>query len=241
MIETFAALLVAHVIGDFVLQTDWIAANKRRPQVLVLHVALHLALLLALFGQVHSPYLYALAAAHLAIDAIKLALPDRLWAFLADQAAHVATLAALAILQPDLWGTAPITAHLPQIAHKALTTAVTLAGLVVAIRAGGFAISRLLAPYSGHWTRNRVLSGGLREAGALIGQLERGLVFVLILVGHPTGVAFLIAAKSVLRFGESRNDRRMAEYVLIGTLASVGWAMLSAYGTVWLLKQLTSA
>lgn len=37
MIETFAALLFAHVLADFVFQTNWITDNKRRPQVLLLH------------------------------------------------------------------------------------------------------------------------------------------------------------------------------------------------------------
>src|SRR5690606_6625613 len=37
MTETFAALLLAHVLADFVLQTRGIALNKRRLPVLLLH------------------------------------------------------------------------------------------------------------------------------------------------------------------------------------------------------------
>ena len=38
---------------------------------------------------------------------------------------------------------------------------------------------------------------------------------------------FLLAAKSILRFGEQK-DRMFSEYVLIGTFLSFGWAMLVA-------------
>ena len=31
MITTFTALLFAHVLADFVLQTNWMVAHKRRP------------------------------------------------------------------------------------------------------------------------------------------------------------------------------------------------------------------
>mgnify|MGYP006433838991 CR=1 FL=1 len=34
-----------------------------------------------------------------------------------------------------------------------------------------------------------------------------------------------MAAKSILRFGAVAEDRRASEYVIIGTLASVGWAL----------------
>lgn len=37
MIETFTALLLAHVLADFVLQTRWMVANKRRAAGLALH------------------------------------------------------------------------------------------------------------------------------------------------------------------------------------------------------------
>jgi hypothetical protein len=39
---------------------------------------------------------------------------------------------------------------------------------------------------------------------------------------------FVVAAKSVLRFGEARNDQKLAEYILIGTLLSFGLAIVAA-------------
>ena len=97
MIETFAALLLAHALADFVFQTAWIAAGKRRLPVLLLHGAIVLATAQAATGRIDAWELLALAALHIAIDAAKarVAAPG-LTAFLADQGAHLLSLAALA-------------------------------------------------------------------------------------------------------------------------------------------------
>ena len=76
------------------------------------------------------------------------------------------------------------------------------------------------------------------RTGRQIGLLERGLIFALILGGQPLGVGFLIAAKSVLRFGTASRDQRSAEYVIIGTLASFGWAIVAVQLTLLLLAHL---
>ncbi|AMY69019.1 DUF3307 domain-containing protein [Frigidibacter mobilis] len=78
MIQTFAALLIAHILADFVLQSGWMVRHKRRPGVLLLHTALVLATAQAATGQVAAPGLLALATAHLLIDAVKLRLPPGL-------------------------------------------------------------------------------------------------------------------------------------------------------------------
>ena len=68
MTETFAALLCAHVLADFVFQTRWIAGNKRRAPVLLLHGAVVLATAQAALGRVDAWELLALAALHIAIE-----------------------------------------------------------------------------------------------------------------------------------------------------------------------------
>jgi hypothetical protein len=56
--------------------------------------------------------------------------------------------------------------------------------------------------------------------GRVIGVLERLVVFVLVLHGQYTALAFVITAKSMARF-KSLDDREFAEYFLLGTLLSV--------------------
>ncbi|MCC7475747.1 MAG: hypothetical protein IT425_10145 [Pirellulales bacterium] len=81
---------------------------------------------------------------------------------------------------------------------------------------------------------------GFADGGKLIGQLERFLIFLLVLAAHPEGVGFLIAAKSVFRFGElsDRRNRLEAEYITIGTLMSFSWGMAVALITKLLLDNM---
>jgi len=62
----------------------------------------------------------------------------------------------------------------------------------------------------------------LPNAGKLIGIMERVLTLALILIGQFGAVGLIIAAKSILRF----KDTRQNEYILVGTLLSFGLAVL---------------
>lgn len=75
--------------------------------------------------------------------------------------------------------------------------------------------------------RPSVPSGAPARIGATIGALERLLIVVFILVGAEAAVGFVIAAKTIARF-KQLDDRGFAEYYLLGTLASVSVAILSA-------------
>lgn len=67
----------------------------------------------------------------------------------------------------------------------------------------------------------------LDNAGKYIGILERLFVFTFVISGNWEAIGFLLAAKSVFRFGDLREskDRKLTEYILIGTLLSFGIAM----------------
>lgn len=229
MTETFAALLLAHALADFVFQTRRIALNKHRLPVLLLHCAIVLALAQGALGRVDAWEVLALALAHAAVDGLKarLAAPG-LGAFLADQAAHLAMLGALALWRPDLWagGIWAGLGWLPGLMALA-------AGAILATRAGGFAVGFLMRPWAGV-----DLPRGLANGGLLIGLLERGLIFLLVMVDQAAGIGFLIAAKSVLRFETTSKDQRAGEYVIIGTLASFGWALIFAFATKALVQAL---
>ncbi len=64
-------------------------------------------------------------------------------------------------------------------------------------------------------------------AGEVIGILERLITFVLVSVGGFAAVGFVIAAKAAVRYPQFKK-REFAEYFLIGTLCSVGIAVLTA-------------
>ena len=75
------------------------------------------------------------------------------------------------------------------------------------------------APYDQH---QRFAS---KDVGRAIGILERLIVFALVVTGNMMAVMFVMTAKAFTRFREL-DSREFAEYVLIGTLMSVGLAAL---------------
>lgn len=229
MIETFTALLFAHTLADFLFQTNWINANKRHFGVMLVHAAIVLVTAQAVLGRVDAPELLFLALAHLIIDCIKTYGNFRSFtAFLADQSAHLATVATAAFYAPYLWG-GGLWADWPAL----LSVMTLIAGLILTLRAGQFAVGLLMRPHA-----IRLRNNGLRNGGQQIGWLERALIFLFILTNQPIGVGFLVAAKSILRFGTAARDQRTAEYVIIGTLASFAWAIAAALATKGLLSAL---
>lgn len=73
---------------------------------------------------------------------------------------------------------------------------------------------------------NTVILGPMpNQVGKYIGILERSIIFVFILYGSLTAVAFVLTAKSIARFNELK-DRDFAEYYIIGTLVSSFIAIL---------------
>lgn len=74
MNNIFWMLLLAHLLGDYPLQPDWMVQAKKTWRGLTLHVGVHLAVLLLLVGTGRSilwPFLLVLAAMHFTIDAFK--------------------------------------------------------------------------------------------------------------------------------------------------------------------------
>lgn len=87
-----------------------------------------------------------------------------------------------------------------------------------------------------------VLRGGL-----LIGILERLAVTGTILLGHPEGIAVVVAVKGLGRYPELRGaaasdpastevGAAVSERFIIGTLTSLVWSAACAAGALWVLR-----
>lgn len=218
-------LLIAHVVGDFVLQPRrWVESRRRHgagSPALYLHAGVHGLLSLAVLWSMGSFGAAVVAAlvimiSHALIDLVKSRLPGHLlrW-FLIDQLAHL-----VVVIGIWLWwlgSLAPLQLWLGSLASPQVLL-VLLAYLLVT-RPLSFAISLGLRS----WAQQIPESGTLFAAGAWIGMLERVLVLTLVLADAMTVVGFLATAKTVLRFGDLREqkDRRLTEYVLLGTLLSL--------------------
>ncbi|NUH66291.1 DUF3307 domain-containing protein [Sulfitobacter sp. S0837] len=232
-IATGLACLTAHMLADFIFQPDWMVAQKRRPGILLLHAIIVFVLTaIALGGSLMLAA--AVGLAHLTIDAVKVyATPpshrDRLWPYLGDQSAHLITIALAAYLMPEAFSRGVWAEHTQDL----LTPMALLIGLIAATFAGGPAVGGLMARY-----KAQAQPDGLDNAGRIIGLLERALIYLMVMVGDPIGIGFLIAAKSILRFDTASQSREISEYVIIGTLASFGWALTIAFATQSLITLL---
>lgn len=71
---------------------------------------------------------------------------------------------------------------------------------------------------------------GLRNAGRWIGHFERFLVTTLTVLDQFNAIAFVFAAKSIVRIKKIENEPIFAEYYLAGTLASVSFGILIGLG-----------
>jgi hypothetical protein len=131
-----------------------------------------------------------------------------------------------------------------------MTTAlIWLVGAMTTTFLGGWVVNLYLATYTAQLkaaheqamkeAHEKAVSSpgrGFPDGGKLIGQLERFLIFLFVMTGQIQGVGFLVAAKSVFRFGElsDHQNRLEAEYITIGTLMSFSWG----FGTSLLTKHL---
>lgn len=229
MAETFVALLVAHLIGDFLLQPGWMVRNKARAPALLLHIFIVTSLSAAFLGALNWTILAVIALTHLTADLIKARfLGDDVVTFSFDQAAHILVLAGLAVIFPNAFGEGVWPPILGAGASSYLKTLVVASGFILAVPAGVHLIRKLTDPF-----RNEMNEGdydGLQKGGLYIGCLERALVFIFVMIGQAAAVGFVIVAKSLMRFGDLKDGahRKVAEYIIIRTFASFGWALLVA-------------
>lgn len=235
MIETFVALLTAHLASDFALQWDRMVANKRKPPVLLAHIAivgLSAAIAIGARDALAAGAILAIIATHLLIDIWKMRAGDTLLTFTTDQLAHLIVIFVIALLMPELarrglWSLMPGD-------DQAIyyTVLVYLSGLIAAVPLGGIVIKKLIAPLAPTGAKEEAATSPA-STGRYIGWLERGLTFAFIVANQPEGVGFLLAAKSVLRIGDLKdhNDKTHAEYIIIGTFLSFGWAIVVTFAT----------
>lgn len=231
----FLALLAAHLLGDFVLQTKAMVTGKSdgSARAFLLHGAAHYALAYAavllfvpelLAQPVSHALLLLLVVLHLGADLLKeraLAafLSPRL-SFVVDQLIHVLLLFLVAFL---FAGGLPTWASAAHVWFEGQRDDVLwlLVVYLATIFGGGYFI-RLMLP------ADDPAHDGDREAvergGMYIGWLERFVILTAVLAKSPTLIGLIITAKSIVRFKKLDSDR-FAEYYLLGTFLSLALAL----------------
>lgn len=234
----FIKLLLAHLLGDFIWQPNsWVAdkeAKKHKSIYLYFHILLHGILAAILVWEIQFiPYAVLIAITHGIIDLIKLNFQKnttkRTW-FIADQIAHLLILIGIVLLYENK------TINLLWFDNRFW---VLITGFLFITKPMSILIKTIISIWSPENSTNNN-DNSLANAGNYIGILERLFVFCFILTGHFEAIGFLLAAKSIFRFGDLKEakDRKLTEYVLIGTLISFGSAILTGLVVQALFLQL---
>lgn len=219
-------IILAHFIGDFLLQPQsWVTEknnNKAKSSKRYIHILIHGLLVLLVLWDIHY-WLLALFVmlSHGIIDTIKLYTQKESnkthWFFI-DQALHIVSILVLWFLffKPEI--------NLNALVDDEKIWIYAIALLFITI-VSAIVIRELMSSWS--ITLNDNDEESLKNAGKYIGMLERLFVFVFVITGNWEGIGFLLAAKSVFRFGDLKEskDRKLTEYILIGTLSSFGIAV----------------
>lgn len=224
----FIQLIFAHLLGDFILQPDsWVAekeGRKLKSGYLYLHALIHTVLSFILLWNTELWWIaLTIGISHLMIDAAKLSFQiaknKKGWFFF-DQALHFLVIAGVSLYCQEF--------NFEFLRNKELLKIV--AGAIFLTSPASVFIRILLSSWTPvPETAGNIQTESLSNAGKYIGILERLLVFTFIMVNHWEGVGFMVAAKSVFRFSDlaQAKQRKLTEYVLIGTLLSFGMAVLT--------------
>ena len=227
MFELILKITLAHLLGDFVFQTNKMVADidtkKLKSKYLYLHAILHLILLLLATG-FEKQFIFPgilLVLSHLIIDMItKTIIKDKINAIntlLLDQLLHIIAIALFINYFHD---------YKIDFDYLFSPQNYLLFICVISITYVSAIIMKKTMPILDYPFPN----DGIKEAGKYIGMLERLFIFIFIITSFWEGVGFLLAAKSIFRFGDLKENKeiKLTEYILIGTLLSFGLAILIA-------------
>ncbi len=228
-ISLLIRLIISHLLTDFLFQSDSWVKQRFNNGWFSNHLYLHGSIggLLAYFFSGLWSYIWipiVVASTHILIDGIKVKYNDNLSSFLTDQVGHF-----IVLLGIWLWIINPKPEDIE------ILKQFFLPGIKIWIIIGAYLIiiwpsSVLISKITEKWRKDifekedkSSKDESLEKAGRWIGQLERFLILTFVLLQQYAAIGFLVAAKSIFRFSESR---KVGEYVLIGTLLSFTIAII---------------
>lgn len=225
--------LICHFLGDFQLQSEHMARRKATNTKYILnHVSIHAALLLIplIYGIINKAFLQTFLAIiiilsiHTCVDYGKVYLSkntklDRTFLFVLDQILHIGVIVAIALL--------PVLKDIDQITTFAITR-IHLNWILLAIvvtKPANILFKIAFKKYNLNNVNDNTESG----AGALIGNIERLISIIFVSLNQFGAIGLIYTAKSIARYKQIEENKRFAEYYLIGNLFSILYGIASYY------------
>lgn len=224
-IDLFLCLLLAHLVADFGLQTSASCKSKAENHWRSVHQYLHTGIVFALSWLVSFDLRFwwgalIIGILHLCIDVWKSYQKDDVVWFSLDQLLHLLVLSGVAMIWSAMYEW-----HVP-FGLEARWVAAAIA-ILICWKPANIFIKLVLKHFSVNMPQEK--DGGF-NAGALIGTIERWLILIFVCLQRYDALGLLIAAKSIIRFGDSQTNK--SEYVLAGTLLSIFIAVIAGLGVM---------
>ncbi|MCL1790476.1 MAG: DUF3307 domain-containing protein [Peptococcaceae bacterium] len=228
--------LLGHALGDFYFQSSQAVKRKEQsPRYVLTHAIVYTTCMMFLlliaykFNMVLLGLIFLIFMTHLIVDMAKRkaektsglpVIPQKTakeYLFFIDQSLHIGLLVLFgflfsAQLTPRLWFVELTPLEMGWSVHPVMVAA----GFVFIIRPASLAIEKIL----GVCEITPTVDSGFANGGKIIGILERLLVYFLLLLGQFSTIGLVVAAKSLARFRDL-DDRKCAEYYIIGTFLSL--------------------
>lgn len=244
-------LVVAHILGDFYLQTKKSCENKFLYSIQGKSLWLHSLIIgvlswIAIWNFRGWWLALGIMLIHFLTDWLKSYVQSKmgiltanaqnevipggnkrndLWIFLTDQIVHLAII----IVGASIWLSVNSDWKQPECLQNFIINhpirLKTMVGLLLALKPANILILLVLETCKVNIASQENNDHDNFHSGELIGWLERGLILVFVIMSQYEAIGFLIAAKSILRFSEASKGNGKSEYVLTGTLLSLAIAL----------------
>lgn len=204
-------MIVFHVIGDFYLQNDNVAKNKKNLNTsMLIHTTIYAIpfILFYIYFKINALSLIIIIISHVLIDICSVKFKNKykekeLAIFCIDQFLHIAT----------IYGCSLCMNLQKMISNEILTL---LLAILILLKPISIFVSLVLQSIFKDEKNNDDV-----KIGRYIGYLERIIIFLLCIFNSISTIGFVIAAKTLVRYKDINNDENhFQEKYLIGTLLS---------------------
>lgn len=248
-VELLLRILIAHFLSDFIFQPNSFVKNKEKKGLKSPYFYIHILITfiivyLLLWNWNMWSIAVIITGTHFVLDIIKCKIKRQNgWIFLLDQFLHIVIIIIVWLV---------FTKQLTQFSEVVVNIIKNnkFLWILLAYVFITFPVSTLIGYMTKKWSneieevnesdkgKNLNKKSGLRDAGKWIGIIERVLIFTFIMIDQIAVIGFLLAAKSVFRFGDLKNssEQKKTEYIIIGTFISFSIAIFIGLLIKYILK-----
>lgn len=218
-------LVLSHLLTDFVLQpAQWVTDRSEKHFAsgkLYVHGFVTALVAWLFVGWEYWIVALIILVTHTIIDGWKSYRPITVGYFLIDQLLHLAIIGGCWYF---IFGRQELVADISRQLNANPHIWALAAAFVFVTTPAGILIGQLTAQWS---KKIDDANNSLASAGKWIGIAERIIVLILVLQNQYSAIGLLVTAKGIIRFNEKDRQEVKTEYLVIGTLLSIGMAIVT--------------